>query len=136
MYSASARAALNSALPARAITVSKPDGASSRAMSIALSGLSASRIFGAIVFPPRRLFDAEDSRRMTISPEPALGYSVVMGGVNDRPGRDDTGRGGESAIARIDLAGLLPCLLDVVPRIGDLRIGRVADRVPRDAGNR
>ena len=30
------------------MTVSKPDGASSRAMSIALNGLSVSRIFGAI----------------------------------------------------------------------------------------
>src|SRR5437763_3771391 len=50
MYSASASAALNSGLFARAITRSKPDGASSRAMSIALSGLSVSRIFDAI-FP-------------------------------------------------------------------------------------
>ena len=48
MYSASASAALKSGLPERAIIVSKPDGASSRAMSIALNGLSVSRIFGAI----------------------------------------------------------------------------------------
>ncbi len=62
MYSASASAALNSGLPDRAMTVSKPDGASSRAMSIALSGLSVSRIFGAIGSPPGRLLGAEDSR--------------------------------------------------------------------------
>src|SRR5215475_3270593 len=48
MYSTSGRAALNSGLPPRAMMVSNPDGASSRAMSIALSGLSSNRIFGAI----------------------------------------------------------------------------------------
>src|ERR1700722_3225394 len=49
MKSVSASAALNSGVFARAITRSKPDGARSRAMSIALSGLSVSRIFGAIL---------------------------------------------------------------------------------------
>jgi hypothetical protein len=50
MYSASAKAVLKSGLPARATTTSNPEGASSRAMSMALSGLSVSRIFGAIGF--------------------------------------------------------------------------------------
>src|SRR5271156_6062001 len=47
--------------------------------------------------------------------------------VDHRPGCDEAGGGGETAIAGVDLRGLAAGCFDIVVGIADLRIGRVAD---------